>query len=302
MGCFNIQGCISQLPIRYGERVAGIFCKIHSSLDYANIITHVGDYTLEPICPIIYGTYDEYGGLNPDTNSYTVELLEKFFNHDINHIIREFTKIGQDSDNLINLIEKRNMDKPRTIRIYEIPQTSIYKTIDNILSNHWCLVLEHESIIKEIINDVDNCLKDILYQHNLNDIYWETIYNLNRNLCLENGLTKWDNKPEFSTLYDIIKLPYPGLFFPVNDDCFTSSHLFEETPYFMDLFRNYECMFSHMFDLELKQEYIETIKFQIVINNSHIKLLTNLETGHQYYNGTLWKNLSKIYKQISDKL
>lgn len=298
MGCFNIQGCISQLPIRCGERVAGIFCKIHSSLDYANIITHVGDYTLEPICPIIYGTCDEYGGLIPD-NSYTVKLLEEFFNHDINHVIKEFVKIGNDSDDLKNLIEKRNMDEPRTIRVYEIQPKSINNSIDNILLNHWCLVLEHESIIKEIINDVDNCLKDI---HNFNDMYWETIYNLDRNLCLENGLTKWNNKPVFSTLRDIIKLPYPGLLFPVNPDCFTSSQLFGESLFFMDLFRNYECMFSHMFDLELKQEYIDTIKFQIVINCSHIKLLTNLETGHQYYNGTLWKNLSKVYKQISDKL
>lgn len=106
MGCYNGEGCISGLPIQYEDPVGGLICI--STFDYQDreIIT--------PVWPIIWGTYDDYGGI--ETNTVDCDLEQYFGNrqtllHDlerVTHGCRDQIKEGL-PDNLCLLIEHRDV-------------------------------------------------------------------------------------------------------------------------------------------------------------------------------------------------
>ncbi len=299
MGCYNIQGCISQLPIMEHDRVAGILCKINSSLDYSNIINYVCDYTLIPMCPIIYGEYDEYGGLKPD-KSETVNLLEEFFENPINEIINSFvvmTSLGANNnygDVLKNLIYKRDMEKPRTIKVYDTPSTAP-KTDNEILSNHWCLVLEHEDVVKTIINNNDDITLKGFFGDRI-PIKWDKLYDEQLELFKEFNLDKYNNTDiNYKLAFDITH-KYIDVLFPINDGYIPFSCVMNG--YCMDLFKNYPDMFHYAFDKKLKNEYLDTLKFYNVIKTSQIHMYINKDVGQQWQNINLWKNLITIYNEI----
>ena len=55
MGCYNGEGCISGLPIECGDPIGGIICVSTKDYDDNEMIT--------PVWPIIWGEYDDYGGI-----------------------------------------------------------------------------------------------------------------------------------------------------------------------------------------------------------------------------------------------
>lgn len=301
MGCYSIQGCISQLPIHDGDRVAGIFCKIGTSLNYSNILTNIS-YTLEPMCPIIYGTYNDYGGLKPD-DSKTKEILETFFENSIDSIISAFVYMTEGCyvyddmcDILKPLIEKRDTNKIRTIKVYHTNQDDFFNSIEHILPNNWCLLLEHEDIIKTIINHHS----DLMISRNSFDkipyIDWNELYDIQLNICKENNLDNWYNTDiNFELAYEFTT-KYQDILFPVNQ--YTNFRGVYSNNSTMDLFQNYPDMFHFAFDSDLKNEYLDTLKFYNVVKESHINMIINHDTGHQWQNINLWKNLVTVYNEI----
>lgn len=111
MGCYNGEGCISGLPIECGDRIGGLICKATRGYDGSEIIT--------PVWPIIWGEYDDYGGIAPDAVD---EELEKFFGNREN-LMRDLERITHGC---------RDQVEPG-------------------LPNELCLLLEHEEVLRTLV-------------------------------------------------------------------------------------------------------------------------------------------------------
>lgn len=290
MGCYNIQGCISQLPIYDQDRVAGILCRISNySNDYISKenLQYVDDYDILPICPIIYGTYDEYGSMYPD-KSLTTKLLEDFFKCDnIKDVIDAFSNINHMNwheryhELLYLLISKRK----NTVKV---PDTSEY------FFNNYCILFEHENIVRTIIDSNDSMMAYLTRFNNRPEDNWSDMYDRQRNMFINNKLDKFDAPVNYDLNLNLNM--YSSLLFPPGNNntymgVYTSKHM-------MDLFQNYPSMFKHAFDTDLKQEYLDTLKFYNVLEHSQIKMNINRSSGSQFANLDLWNNLMKSYQGI----
>lgn len=281
------KGTISQLPIKSNDRVVGIICKIHSSLDYSNVITTFDNYRLESICPILRGSYINEKFIPDD--SYMCQLLEQFFETDITHVLQGFTKIDDFGDVYIkNLIDKRNPSKPHTIHVYDVDEKSINNSINRILSNHWCIVFEHESVIN-----------DIIYMFDEGGHYdMDTIYHNNREYVIYKGFNKWKNDVN---MHDLSEYLNSHFIFPLSSEMGLTK-LFYDEPYFMDLFTNYKDMYKHMFDIELKDEYIDTLKLYMTLKQSNMYLHMCKPEYELTYNKNLLEKLNNEYYNIINNL
>lgn len=281
------KGTISQLPIKPNDRVVGIICKIHSSLDNSNMIERINDYHLEPICPILRGTYQDI--FIPD-ESYMCHLLEQFFETDIINVIHAFVNIDILGEKYLkNLIYKREPSKPHTIKVYDIDKKSINNSVNRILSNHWCIVFEHESVIDKIIDMFD-----------ANGHYdFNTIYHNNREYVMYKGFNKWRND-EISE-HDISEYLQSHFIFPLSSEM-RWNRIFNDKPDFMDLFTNYKNMYQHMFDIELKDSYLDTLRLQSSLQNANMELYMCKPEQILKYDRKLLEKLIYEYHIIVNKL
>lgn len=290
MGCYNIQGCISQLHIYDQDRVAGILCRISNySNDYITKenLQYVDNYDILPICPIIYGTYDEYGSMYPD-KSLTTKLLEKFFGcDDIKDVIDAFSNINHMNwhekyhDLLYPLLSKRK-------NVIKVPDSSEY------FFNNYCILFEHEGIVKTIIDSNDSMMAYLTRFNNRHEDNWSDMYDSQRNLFINNELDKFDAPVNYNLNLNLNM--YSSLLFPPGNNntymgVYTSKHM-------MDLFQNYPDMFPYAFDTDLKQEYLDTLKFYNVLKLSQIKMNINRSNGSQFANLDLWNKLMKSYQGV----
>lgn len=77
MGCFNLQGFYSNLPITYGTKTVALICaKYNGPTDYLTEPLYATDY-MEPICLPIFGEYNDYGTIEDIVPSETTKLIEK---------------------------------------------------------------------------------------------------------------------------------------------------------------------------------------------------------------------------------
>lgn len=297
MGCFNIQGCISQIPIYDKDRVAGILCRIigntASSIDYVSKdnIQYVDSYEILPICPIIHGTYDEYGSMYPD-KSLTSELLEKFFGYKIKEVIDAFSDITHMNwheryhDILSPLISKRNTR-------CNVLDSSEY------FFNNYCILYEHEDVVKTIIESNDSMMSYLTRFYSKTENNWSDMYDIQRDMFINNGLDKFDATVNYELFYDLSTSKFSSLLFPPGKHN-TYMGVYKDT-HMMDLFQNYPDMFKYAFDINLKDEYLDTLKFYNVLDNSQIKMNINRNCGRQFANINLWNNLIKSYQGIINR-
>lgn len=299
MGCFIAHGCISQLPITDGDRVAGFICRIESSLVASNAIETVDSYRLLPFCPVMYGTYDDYGCFVPDKTK-TTEILESFFGCDIDDVLKSFSDItycmipNEDDLKVLNvLVDKIDDTKQRWMRIHDIPENEKYK-----FCNRYCLVMEHESVVRNIIDSHTSMMKDILKHvtHKENPD-WNDLYDEQWMFFVENGLNVYGaeelNIETVKGLWDYSSLLFP----PGQNNTYRGLYANE---LMMDLFQNYPEMFAHAFDVDLKRDYVDTLKLFSVLQISQINMYINRISGHQFKNWPLWKTLTETYKNLTN--
>lgn len=290
MGCFNLQGCISQLPICDQDRVAGILCRIVGYNESSNNDNHlIGDFQYIPMCPIIYGVYDEYGSMIPD-KSLTTDILEEFFNTDISTIVDVFSRISLWSwdESYINILKpllfKRN-------NIKDIPDISS-KLSSEFFFNRYCIVYEHESIIRKIIESNDDMMKNLTYRikRHVED-NWSKMYDEQRAIFINNKLDDINALCNYNIKWEDSSLLFPSKHNNIYRGVYASE-------YMMDLFQNYPDMFHYAFDINLKDEYLDTLKFYNVITHSQIKMNLNRDIGRQFANISLWNDLIPEYQKI----
>ena len=105
MGCFNLIGFHTHLPIVYGDEIIlflGVKWKykdIETSESYINF-SPGSNFT--PIALPIFGTYDEYGTIENIVYDENVKIIEKYFDMDIDLII------GRIDDHMVGRIYEEN--------------------------------------------------------------------------------------------------------------------------------------------------------------------------------------------------
>lgn len=88
MGCFNLQGFYSNLPITDGDKTVAFICaKYNGPTDYLTQPLYATDY-MEPICLPIFGEYNDYGTIENIVPSETTKLIEKLSGMAIDEFIK----------------------------------------------------------------------------------------------------------------------------------------------------------------------------------------------------------------------
>ena len=93
MGCFNVSGCLSQLPICGNKEVVcmiGAYPTLNPNFDGSYYPTSV----ISPYCLPIYGKYNDYGALEDIERTPIVEFIETLFNWDIDRILEQISRLG----------------------------------------------------------------------------------------------------------------------------------------------------------------------------------------------------------------
>lgn len=90
MGCFNVMGFHSHLPIVYGNDIVlllGVKSNYEKKKVRHDIVTFAPGGEFTPIALPIFGTYDDYGSITNIIKDKNTEIIEKFFGLDIDKII-----------------------------------------------------------------------------------------------------------------------------------------------------------------------------------------------------------------------
>ena len=308
MGCFNIQGDISQLPIFYGDRVAGILCKIDSGQEYPTHKFCIGEYELKPMCPIIYGEYDDYGGIQNLDDSNMLTILKEFFEQDINIIMKDFASIrtfGCDNDSLEhlhNLIDKKDNSKIRWRKDEKIEMDDDERR-KLFITNNFYLVIEHESVVKQIIKEFEIVSKKDFQFYIYKQPDWNKLYDIQLNIVKKYNLDKYNTVLDFEKRFEIEKYineSKVSFLFPSNTLYLMTRDLFKSEDGLMYLFREYPEMWKYNFDTNLKSEYLDTLKFYKGLKCMQMHMFINRDYGSQWQNTKGWKRLLKTYKKIND--
>lgn len=77
MGCFNVKGFYSHLPIRCGDKIGAIVCIKICTRDTESLAMNTFGAGYIPLCPPIYGEYDDYGGIEDMVETKALEIFEK---------------------------------------------------------------------------------------------------------------------------------------------------------------------------------------------------------------------------------
>lgn len=113
MGCYNVHGFYSHLPIKCGDRIGAILCAKEDRRE------DLGMETISTgICPImapIYGEYDDYGGIENIDISASANVFEKLTGVNVSEfaeMIHDFpavslrSKISEERKEYINILKK----------------------------------------------------------------------------------------------------------------------------------------------------------------------------------------------------
>lgn len=180
MGCFNHKCNFSNLPVVWGDRIVII-------IGFTQPLEHQDNFSpgcsFVPISVPIRGRYNEYGGIKDVDMTPAIEVLEKYFDMDVYHIvdIAERTTCGCEDQ-----MDEEN-EKVRDI-LENIAKESGHPEYKLKIS----YVMEHESIFDYLVSTANLKMKDrefwrIPYE------YIEALGYKKENLGKENGyeFNKW---------------------------------------------------------------------------------------------------------------
>lgn len=90
MGCFNVMGFHTHLPVVYGNDIV-LFLGVYPEYEKRNVRRDFVDFApgndFTPIALPIFGKYDDYGSIEDIERDGNVEAIEKYFGLDIKKII-----------------------------------------------------------------------------------------------------------------------------------------------------------------------------------------------------------------------
>ena len=108
MGCFNLQGFYSNLPITCGAKTVALLCVKSKKSDYEAPI-YATDY-MEVIALPIFGEYNDYGTIENIVPSETTRLIEEKSGMKIEDFIENLASEcnGKTYDELLDATQEKN--------------------------------------------------------------------------------------------------------------------------------------------------------------------------------------------------
>ena len=171
MGCFDINGCISKLPILYGDKCFLMFGVSRKEECYSTSCSFGTGYFFTPIALPIFGNYDDYGKIDNVRRDKNVEIIENMFNREIDEIISIVddlmvgrysmgdSEISEFSDFALNSL---GIDTENYSLAFTIDHELVYESIRNLKINTYydlevSLMLSKKlpCTLKDYINDFD---------------------------------------------------------------------------------------------------------------------------------------------------
>lgn len=244
-------GCISRIPIRKGDRVCVIICRIQNSLDRFNILLETS-HRLWPACPVMCGKYDGHGGFGPD-GSYTVDVLEDFFGMDMSMVVTSLEPYHFSHDNIYRLLDRRDEAVKRRrscVNIYPDPFSDRERTIHT----RYTVLMEHEDVVKTIAGCVMGT-------------GWDRKFDEEVEMSKKYGV----HMPAPVTSPDFFRTARPDYIIPIREDDMSDFNVKTDMN-FMDFFVNYPENYPRMFDPRMKDEYIMTLKFMEALERIPMEL------------------------------
>ena len=204
MGCFNLQGFYSNLPITDGDKTVAFICaKYNGPTDYLTQPLYATDY-MEPICLPIFGVYNDYGTIENIVPSETTKLIEKLSGMAIDEFIKN---IASECNGVpYNIIVEATKEKNRC----HYTEEGVIKFFDAVLRkkselSEW---YEKDEANKELKDSIRSILK---YEENrletvslcvifeLQEVY-DSIVEISKNK--KSGYFFWSTYKELEQVWD----------------------------------------------------------------------------------------------------
>lgn len=139
MGCFNMVGFYSNLPIKANDDIVYFICASYNKLDDSIVIEP--NNVIEPICLPIFGKYDEYGSIDDIVCDRNVQAIENAFDMPMHIIVQT---IEENSFNTIN--DCKNEDYKAILN--KMLDTQYFRNKENI---SLCVTMEHKSVYDTMV-------------------------------------------------------------------------------------------------------------------------------------------------------
>ena len=134
MGCFNMVGFYSNLPIKANDDIVYFICASYSKLDDRNVLEP--NDIIEPICLPIFGKYNEYGSIEDIVCDINVQAMEYTFNMPMH----EFVRIIEDNS-FVTINDCKNEDYKSILS--KLLDSQYFRNKENI---SLCVTMEHKSV------------------------------------------------------------------------------------------------------------------------------------------------------------
>lgn len=134
MGCFNMVGFYSNMPIKYQDDIVYFICASYGKLDDSNVLEP--NNIIEPICLPIFGKYNDYGTIEDIVCDINVQTIERTFNMQINNIVQII-----EDNSFITINESKNEDYKNILS--KLLDSQWFRDKENI---SLCVTMEHKLV------------------------------------------------------------------------------------------------------------------------------------------------------------
>lgn len=292
MGCFNINGGISKLPISYGDDCFLLIGLYNKSIQDSFLDSY--GFLFTPIALPIYGKYDDYGRIENIIKDKNVEVIEAFFDDSIENIInliddkisgREYY-IKKNKDTYTKYNTKLDLNKSYYDLRYVIDHKFVYDTISTMETDFYFDLKESLNFSKNIPYSLQDCINN----HDFKEKY--LLYD---DICMMdflNAIKKFKN--DYAKKLNIS----PSNLLNINPNFKDGLYDFSteiDTNIFMSIYRNdnTKILFEHFGD-----EYISLIRFFYAIHSLNWPLNSHVYAGQNGYDALT--HLVTYYSNVVD--
>lgn len=134
MGCYNMVGFYSNLPIKANDDIVYFICASYGNLYDYNVLEP--NDIIEPICLPIFGKYNEYGTIEDIVCDTNVQAIENTFNMPM-HIITQTIE----NNSFITIDDSKNEDYERILN--KLLDSQYFRNKEKI---SLCVTMEHKSV------------------------------------------------------------------------------------------------------------------------------------------------------------
>lgn len=169
MGCFDINGGISRLPVTYGDDCFLMIGVINKNIRTAHIDEYGNGFLFTPISLPVFGKYNDYGRIEEIVRDKNVEITEMICEEKIdkiidaidNNLIGRYSKTNEFEKLCNRILDKFNIDKNQYELGISIDHKFIYDTISDLQFDDLYINFEQSlEVTKRIPYTIEECLKN----------------------------------------------------------------------------------------------------------------------------------------------